>query len=234
MLEKEWRDYFIKVYVGIGIVIGVPIVTIALAKYGFDKDTILAGMFSFSTLALALWYAAKYVVPFLPWKRHPTSEMTQSKSSEECGDQLPAMGGLLYSLNRHKRSWTGFMIVSGFSFARILHIFLSGHSGGPSRPESAWAYLMTHALSLVLSAAFIPFLWIWAPKFSRVGKWYLFFALLDALSIIRSDSSLSFLYVNVLRSGWWPIAVFWGPISLCWAFYALRERKSPAAAENDP
>ncbi len=234
MLEKEWRDYFIKVYVGIGIVIGVPVVTIALAKYGFDKDTILTGMFVFFNAVFVLWYVQKYVVPFLPWKRRPTSEMTQSESSEECGDQVPAMGGLLYSLNRHKRSWTGFMIVSGFAFARMLHILLSGHSGGASRPGSAWAYLMTHDLIMVFFAACIPFLWIWASKFSSVGRWCFYFAFLDTLSIIRSDNSLSFLDVNALRNGWWPIAVFWGPIFLCWAFYASRDRKFPTAAENDP
>lgn len=232
MLEKEWRDYFIKVYVGIGIVIGVPIAAIALAKYGFDKDTILAGMVSLSTLALALGYAAKHVVPFLPWKRRPASGQTLNGSPEGDGAEPPATRGLLDSLNRHNRSWTGFMIVSGFAFARMLFLFLSGQGGGPPRPESAWVYLITHVLSIVLMAGFIPFLWVWAPKFSDVGKYYVLVAFLDSLPAIGRNTSLGFLQMDALRNGWCPIVAVWGPILFCWAFYASRDRKSLASTEN--
>jgi len=233
VLEKEWRDYFIKVYVGIGIVIGVPIASIVLFRYGFDKDTILAGMVSLSTLALTLWYGTKYVVPFLPWKRRKASEQSQHSSPEEDGEESSAVGGLLDSLNRHKRSWTGFMIVIGFSFVRILFILLSGDNGRLSRPESAWVYLFTHVLALLLMAGFIPFLWVWAPKFSDVGKYYVLVAILDSLPAIGRNTSLGFLQMDALRSGWWPIVAVWGPILLCWAFYAFRERKSPGASEKD-
>lgn len=250
MLEKEWRDYFIKVYVGIGIVVLSPLAVYVMRRFGLDKDTILAAFMSFFTVVAVVWYARNYVAPFFPWNFRTKSETAQSVSSVQSEALSPEATGQPKSFNRHNRSWTGFTIVGVFSFARLFYRFLGGTINYPPDFDVSWIELTARFASEAAFAGMIPLLWMLLPKFSKVGVFYGVFSLIEVLAVTQKclalrgvvgkgitsgvlDERAHAIWSGVLLREGWPIIVFWGPILLCWAFYALRDRKSPAAAEND-